>query len=111
MIISTPDHWHAQPAIEAALAGKDIYLQKPASLTIAEGRVMSDTVRKQKRILQIGSQQRASTPWPQFTAIKAQTFKKYMRTPLVIDGWRIMNKQDMKDNGVKYIEIGVNEVK
>src|ERR1019366_10755662 len=36
--ISTPDHWHAQPAMEAALAGKDIYLQKPASLTIAEGR-------------------------------------------------------------------------
>ena len=33
--ISTPDHWHAQPAMEAALAGKDIYLQKPASLTIA----------------------------------------------------------------------------
>ena len=69
VIISTPDHWHAQPAIEAALLGKDIYLQKPASLTIAEGRAMSDTVRKQKRILQIGSQQRASTPWPQFKRV------------------------------------------
>lgn len=69
VIISTPDHWHAQPAMEAALLGKDIYLQKPASLTIAEGRAMSDTVRKQKRILQIGSQQRASTPWPQFKRV------------------------------------------
>jgi len=69
VIISTPDHWHAQPAMEAALAGKDIYLQKPASLTIAEGRAMSDTVRKQNRILQIGSQQRASTPWPQFKRV------------------------------------------
>ncbi|CAN5848404.1 hypothetical protein BH24BAC1_BH24BAC1_15760 [soil metagenome] len=38
VMISTPDHWHAQPAIEAALAGKHIYLQKPTSLTIEEGR-------------------------------------------------------------------------
>ena len=69
VIITTPDHWHAQPAMEAALAGKDIYLQKPASLTIAEGRAMSDTVKKQSRILQIGSQQRASDPWPQFKRV------------------------------------------
>lgn len=69
VIISTPDHWHAQAAMEAAIAGKDIYLQKPASLTIAEGRAMSDTVRGQKRILQIGSQQRASNPWPQFKQV------------------------------------------
>ncbi len=61
--ISTPDHWHAQPAIEAALAGKDIYLQKPASLTIAEGRQMADTVKKTGRILQLGSQQRSELNW------------------------------------------------
>jgi predicted dehydrogenase len=63
VIISTPDHWHAQPAMEAALAGKDIYLQKPASLTIKEGRAMSDVVHRTGRILQIGSQQRSM---PQF---------------------------------------------
>ncbi|MGB9623219.1 MAG: Gfo/Idh/MocA family protein [Phycisphaerae bacterium] len=61
--ISTPDHWHALPAIEAALAGKDIYLQKPASLTIKEGRQMADTVKRCRRIFQQGSQQRSS---PQF---------------------------------------------
>ncbi len=66
VIISTPDHWHAQPAIEAALAGKDIYLQKPASLTIAEGRQMSDTVNRTGVIFQQGSQQRGTSPWPQF---------------------------------------------
>jgi predicted dehydrogenase len=57
--ISTPDHWHAQPAMEAALAGKDIYLQKPASLTIKEGRQMADVVKQTGRILELGSQQRS----------------------------------------------------
>src|SRR3990172_3040061 len=52
VIISTPDHWHAQPAMEAALAGKDIYLQKPTSLTIREGRQMADAVRRTGRLLQ-----------------------------------------------------------
>jgi predicted dehydrogenase len=66
VVISTPDHWHALPAIDAAIAGKDIYLQKPTSLTIAEGRLLSDTVRKHNRIFQIGSQQRSINPWPQF---------------------------------------------
>ena len=66
VIISTPDHWHAQPAIEAALAGKHIYLQKPTSLTIEEGRQMSDAVRKSGVVFQLGSQQRSANPWPQF---------------------------------------------
>lgn len=66
VIISTPDHWHAQPAIEAALAGKHIYLQKPTSLTIEEGRMMSDIVRKTGVTFQLGSQQRSVNPWPQF---------------------------------------------
>jgi myo-inositol 2-dehydrogenase/D-chiro-inositol 1-dehydrogenase len=60
VIISTPDHWHVQPAIEACLAGKDIYLQKPTSLTIAEGRLLSDIARKKGTILQLGTQQRSS---------------------------------------------------
>lgn len=63
VIISTPDHWHAQPAIEATLAGKHVYLQKPTSLTIAEGRMLSDIVHKKGNILQMGTQQRAM---PQF---------------------------------------------
>ncbi|HEV8079720.1 MAG TPA: Gfo/Idh/MocA family oxidoreductase [Chitinophagaceae bacterium] len=66
VMISTPDHWHAQPAIEAALAGKHIYLQKPTSVTIEEGRQMSDAVRKSGVTFQLGSQQRSANPWPQF---------------------------------------------
>ena len=63
VVISTPDHWHAAIAIAAARAGKDIYLQKPASLTIAEGRALSDAVHRTGVIFQIGSQQRSQ---PQF---------------------------------------------
>src|SRR2546426_5641830 len=60
VVISTPDHWHCIIAIDAVEAGKDVYLQKPASLTIAEGRALSDTVHRTGRIFQIGSQQRSS---------------------------------------------------
>jgi predicted dehydrogenase len=63
VVISTPDHWHAILAVHAVQAGKDVYLQKPASLTIAQGRAMSNAVKASSRILQIGSQQRSM---PQF---------------------------------------------
>jgi predicted dehydrogenase len=63
VVISTPDHWHALIAMDAVAAGKDVYLQKPASLTIAEGRALSDAVRASGHIFQIGSQQRSA---PQF---------------------------------------------
>ena len=63
VVISTPDHWHALIAIDAVRAGKDVYLQKPASLTIAEGRALSNAVHRSGRIFQIGSQQRS---WTQF---------------------------------------------
>ena len=60
VVISTPDHWHTLIAIDAVEAGKDVYLQKPASLTIAEGRALSDAVKRTGRIFQIGSQQRSA---------------------------------------------------
>ncbi len=61
VLISTPDHSHAYLGIHAVEAGKDVYLQKPASLTIADGRALSNAVHRTGRILQIGSQQRSST--------------------------------------------------
>lgn len=63
VLVSTPDHWHALIAIDAVEASKDVYLQKPASLTISEGRALSNAVQRTGRILQLGSQQRSS---PQF---------------------------------------------
>ncbi|MHC4203180.1 MAG: Gfo/Idh/MocA family protein, partial [Planctomycetota bacterium] len=63
--VVTPDHWHALPSIAAAKAGKDIFLQKPLTLTIQEGRILSDTVRRYKRIFQVGSQQRSDSRFRQ----------------------------------------------
>lgn len=60
VVIATPDHWHAQIAVDAAAAGKDIYCEKPLALTIAEGRAMVDAARKYKRVFQTGSMQRSS---------------------------------------------------
>ena len=60
VLISTPDHTHAMIGVAAAKAGKHIYMQKPASLTIAEGRKISDVIQKTKVKFQIGSQQRSA---------------------------------------------------
>ena len=60
VLIVTPDHWHGPMAIAAAKAGKDIYLEKPLTYSITEGRKLVNAVRRNKRILQVGSQQRSS---------------------------------------------------
>src|SRR5262245_58147752 len=59
VVIATPDHWHAIPALEACAAGKDVYCEKPLSLTINEAKLMMETARKHKRVFQVGSQQRS----------------------------------------------------
>ena len=59
VLLALPDHWHSIPTVMAARAGKDIYGEKPLSLTVAEGRAMSDAVMNNDRIFQTGSQQRS----------------------------------------------------
>jgi predicted dehydrogenase len=61
VLVGTPDHWHALPAIEAMKAGADVYCQKPISVDVVEGRAMLTAARKYKRVVQIGTQRR-STP-------------------------------------------------
>ncbi|MBK8312549.1 MAG: Gfo/Idh/MocA family oxidoreductase [Acidobacteria bacterium] len=59
VVIATPDHWHALNTIMACQAGKDVYVEKPMSLTILEGRKMVEAARKNNRVVQNGSQQRS----------------------------------------------------
>lgn len=85
VVISTPDHQHAIVTVDAVRANKNVYLQKPALLTIAEGRYLSNAVQASGRILQIGSQQRS---WKQF----------HRACELVRNG---------RIGGLKHVEIGL----
>ena len=61
VIVATPDHWHALITIAACQAGKDVYCEKPLSLTVTDGRKMLDAARQHNRVVQTGSQQRSGT--------------------------------------------------
>ena len=59
VIVGTPDHWHALPTVEACKAGKDVYVEKPISTVLEEGRKMVQAARKYNRVVQVGTQQRS----------------------------------------------------
>ncbi|KPM30524.1 Oxidoreductase domain protein [Croceitalea dokdonensis DOKDO 023] len=71
VVIATPDHWHAQQAIDAMKSGKDVFCEKPMTNTIKDGRDMVDALTKYDRVLQVGSMQRS---WAKF--IKANEIVK-----------------------------------
>lgn len=60
VVIATPDHWHALQTIQTCQAGKDVYVEKPLSLCVAEGRKMVEAVRKHNRVAQVGIHRRSS---------------------------------------------------
>ncbi len=60
VLVATPDHWHAIPTVMACEAGMDVYVEKPLSLSIHEGRVMVDAARRHGRVVQMGTQQRSA---------------------------------------------------
>ena len=67
--ISTPDHWHTRIAIAALKAGKDVYCQKPLTLTIDEGKMLCKVVKETGRVLQVGTQQRSENANRFLTAV------------------------------------------
>ncbi len=59
VVIATPDHWHAPAAILACAAGKDVYVEKPVSHNLREGRLMVEAARQYNRVVQVGMQSRS----------------------------------------------------
>lgn len=73
VIVSTPDHWHALPAIAAMKAGADVFLEKPISVDVLEGEALVAAARKYERVVQVNTQRRS-------TALLAQARDKYLRS-------------------------------
>ena len=66
VIVATPEHWHAIPAIQACQAGKDVYVEKPLCHNVREGRRMVEAAREYNRIVQTGTQHRSAPHFPEF---------------------------------------------
>ncbi len=61
IVVATPDHWHAIQTIAACNAGKDVYVEKPLSITVVEGRKMVEAARRNQRVVQVGTHRRSSS--------------------------------------------------
>ena len=85
--IGTPDHWHTKLALDALAAGKDVYCEKPLTLTIEEGKLICQAVKKSGRVFQVGTQQRSEGPFAKAVAIcRAGRLGKIKRITVAIGG-------------------------
>lgn len=85
--IGTPDHWHTKIAIDAMRAGKDVYCEKPLTLTIEEGKLICKVVKETGRVFQVGTQQRSEGPFAQAIAIvRAGRIGDVQRVTVMIGG-------------------------
>jgi hypothetical protein len=91
VVVGTPDHWHAQISIEAMKNGKDVYVEKPMTLTIEEGKVMRETLHRYGSVLQVGSQQRSNASlyrpaWESFLRRRSIPRNRFLRDLIMTVG-------------------------
>lgn len=92
VVIAAPDHWHALPMIMACEAGKDVYVEKPISHNIVEGRKMVEAARTHKRVVQVGTQQRSGLHFQEAVDIvRSGKIGKVAR----VDTWNYSNESPM----------------
>jgi predicted dehydrogenase len=94
VIIATPDHWHALQATMACAAGKDVYVEKPLSVTVREGRRIVEAARKHDRVVQVGTQRRSSGLYARLAeVVKSGALGK-------VTGLRACYASNMTPNGI-----------
>lgn len=69
VVIGTPDHWHALQTVDACDAGMDVYVEKPLSITVVEGRRMVEAARRNQRVVQVGTHRRSSPLYQEAAAL------------------------------------------
>ncbi len=93
VVIATPDHWHAQMAIDAVEAGKDVYVEKPMAHTPEEGFRMIDAVRRTRRVLQVGTQRRS---FDLFLDAKKVMDSGELGTVRLVNSWWVNNVRSLR---------------
>jgi predicted dehydrogenase len=93
VVIATPDHWHAIQSVDACNAGKDVYVEKPVSLTVYEGRQMVNAARRTERVVQVGTHRRSGAVYAQAAELvqggklgKVTITRSYHRSNMSPDG-------------------------
>ncbi|MBR0193747.1 MAG: Gfo/Idh/MocA family oxidoreductase [Thermoguttaceae bacterium] len=88
VVLATPDHWHAIQTVEACKAGKDVYVEKPMSTTIHEGRVMVQAARKYERVVQVGTHRRSA---PHYVDMMNRHIEEMIGKVTLSRSWRMSN--------------------
>ena len=108
VLIATPDHWHTKITADAMRAGKDVYCEKPLTLTMDEGRFLCRVVRQTSRILQVGTQQRSEDRFTQVVALAQSGRLGTIRHVTVVIGPTPASPTNMTGSSVAPAEIDYN---